>query len=154
MSPASTGQRAEPGSGQPTAPPKPPRSARRLFSATVLGLQAFIVFFATLAAYGMRTAPPGVLIAVGIGGAVLCLVAAALLRNIAGYILGSVIQVAFLVAGFLIPDLRDHLLAVAVTFAVIWVVALTLGARIDVERAERYRGELEHYRRQTQAGTR
>ncbi|MBN8882843.1 uncharacterized protein DUF4233 [Salana multivorans] len=141
------------GSGAPEAadptpaggPPRPPRSARRMFCATVLACQAFVVFFATLAAYGMRTASGPVLLAVGIGGALVCFLAAGMLRGVAGYVAGSAIQVAFLLAGALVADLRVHLLAVAVTFALLWVVSLVVGRRIDVERAERYQGELDYW---------
>lgn len=116
-----------------------------MFCSTVLVLEAFIVFFAALAAFGLRTASGGALLVAGLGGATACILAAGLLRTRVGYLVGTVIQVAFLVAGALVADLRVHLLAVAITFAVVWAASLVVGRRIDIERAERYRAELAHY---------
>lgn len=121
---------------------KPPRSAKRMFASTVLALEAFVVLFASLAAYGLRAVEPMVILGVGLGGFALCVLAAGMLRSAVGYALGWLIQAGLIVAGILVPELRVHLLAVAVTFTVIWVVSLRVGARIDVERAERYEGEL------------
>ena len=131
--------------GSPSGAPRPPRSAVRMFCSTVLTLEAFVVFFAALAAYGLRTAPGPVLLAVGLGGALACVLIVGALRSRAGLVLGSLVQVALLAAGALVSDLRVHLLAVAITFAVIWAAAIMIGSRIDVERAERYRLELEHW---------
>lgn len=128
------------------AAPRPPRSARRMFCATLLGLEALVVFFAALAAYGLRVVDTGVIVGVGLGGAALCIVAAGMLRSVVGYVLGTLVQVALLVAGVLLPQMRDHLLAVGVVFAVLWVVCWRVGGRIDVERAERYEAELAHAR--------
>ncbi|PWD50104.1 DUF4233 domain-containing protein [Serinibacter arcticus] len=128
---------------QPVAP-KPPRSARRMFCSTLLGLEAFVVFFAALAAYGLRAAETGVIVGVGIGGALACLLAAGLLRTFAGYLLGTFIQGSLIAVAFVVPQMRDHMLAVGITFAVLWIVCWRVGGRIDVERAERYVLELEH----------
>lgn len=135
-----------PDATDPGPPPRAPRSALRMFCSTVLGLEAYVVFFAAVAAYGLRSAPTPAILAVGAGAAVLCLVAAGSLRSRAGYVLGSAIQVALLVAGLLMADLRAHLLTVAVVFGVVWVVSLRVGARIDRERAERHVAELAHWR--------
>lgn len=117
-----------------------------MFCSTVLALEAFVVLFAALAAYGLRAVEPMVILGVGLGGFLLCILAAGMLRSMVGYVLGWLIQAGLIVAGLLIPELRVHLLAVAVAFTVIWVVSLRVGARIDVERAERYEGELEFAR--------
>ena len=69
-----------------------------------------------------------------------------MLRSVVGYALGWIIQAGLIVAAIAVPELRTHLLAVAITFTVIWVVSLRVGARIDVERAERYQGELDFAR--------
>ena len=125
---------------------KPPRSAKRMFCSTVLALEAFVVLFASLAAYGLRAVEPMVILGVGLGGFVLCILAAGMLRSAVGYALGWIIQAGLIVAAIAVPELRTHLLAVAITFTVIWVVSLRVGARIDVERAERYQGELDFAR--------
>lgn len=117
-----------------------------MFAATVLISEAFVVFFAALAAYGLRAANPGMIIGVGSAAALACILAAGLLRRPIGYAIGSVLQVVLVGAGVLISDLRVHLLPVAVVFAALWVVSLRTGVRIDRERAERYQAELAHWR--------
>ena len=53
------------------------RSAKRQLAATTLALEALVVLFATLVAYGLRVAPPGVLWLAG-GGLALVLLGVAL----------------------------------------------------------------------------
>lgn len=117
-----------------------------MFAATVLACEAFVVFFASLAAYGLRAAEPGVILAVGLAASIACLLTAGLLRRRVGYAIGSALQVALVGAGVVVGALRVHLLPVAIVFAVLWVVSLRLGVRIDRERAQRYRVELDHWR--------
>ncbi|GMA31833.1 DUF4233 domain-containing protein [Litorihabitans aurantiacus] len=145
----STGQ----GSPEVPAAPKPPRSARRLFCSTLLGLEAFVVFFAALTAYGLRAVDTGVILGVGIGGALACILAAGLLRSFVGYLLGTFIQGCLVAVAFLVPPMRDHMLAVGLVFAVLWVICWRVGARIDVEREERYAAELAHARANGTDGT-
>lgn len=121
-----------------------------MFAATVLGLEAFVVLFAGLAAYGLRLAPGGVIFAVAGVTALWCLLAAGTLRNVVGYVLGSAVQVALLLAGALIPDLRVHLLPLAIVFALLWAISWQLGRRIDAERAVRHEAEVEHWRAQSE----
>jgi hypothetical protein len=118
------------------------RSAKVQFAQTVLALEAFLVLFVTLVAYGLRTvdsvwpffAPPGagVIWAVGL---VLMVVLLALSRSVGtrgGYRAGSIVQVPVMACGFAVPMM---FLAGGI-FVVLWVVALRLGGRIDTERAE------------------
>lgn len=116
-----------------------------MFAASTLACQAFVVFFAALAAYGLRAADTGLIIGVGTGTAVLCIVAAGMLRSRMGYWLGSAIQVFAVVMGAIFEPLRIHLLPVAIVFALVWIASLRVGARIDRERAERYRAELAQF---------
>ena len=117
----------------PAAAPARQRSARRQFASTILVLEAFVVLFAGLVAYGLRQAP-GDVVALLAGALFLSLVlAAGLLRQPVGYVVGSVLQLALLAAGLVVPMMG----IIGVIFVVLWVVALRLGARIDRERAER-----------------
>lgn len=135
------------GEGPDLDAPRPPRSARRMFCSTLLALEAFVVFFAALAAYGLRAVDTGVILGVGIGGALACILAAGLLRSFVGYLLGTFIQGCLVAVAFLVPEMRDHMLAVGLTFAVLWIICWRVGGRVDVERAERYEAELEHHAR-------
>lgn len=111
----------------------PVRSARRQFAATILALEAFVVLFGTLVAFGLRLGPAATVWVLGVTLAVSLLLVSGLLRWPAGYVAGSVLQVPLLVAGLLVPAM----FVVGGIFAVLWVVALRLGGRIDTERAER-----------------
>lgn len=113
-----------------------------MFASSVLVSEALVVLFATFAAYGLDLAAPAVVFAVG--GVVLfwCVLAAALLRSRAGYVLGSLVQVVLLATGFAI----GMMFVLGAVFGALWVVALRSGRRIDAERAERYQAELDHFR--------
>lgn len=109
---------------------------------SVLLSEAFVVLFAALAAFGLDLAAPAVVF--GVGGLVMfwCALAAALLRGRAGYVLGSLVQLVLIASGFVIA----MMFAVGAVFAILWIVALRSGRRIDVEREERYQAELAHFR--------
>ncbi|MBU4215074.1 MAG: DUF4233 domain-containing protein [Actinobacteria bacterium] len=102
-----------------------------MFASTVLGLEALVVFFATLVAFGLRVAPPGVVWTAGAVLAVALVLMAGSVRRPGGYLAGSVGQ-AFLVAAALVVPLMA---VIAVIFVVLWVLALVLGGRVDAERA-------------------
>src|SRR5699024_5574261 len=113
------------------------RSAQVVFCTTVLALEAFVVFFAALVGIGLDLADPALVWTIGGAGALVCLVVAGLVRRRIGLILGSVIQVLLIAAGVVI----GMMYVIGVIFAIIWIVALRLGRRIDVERAERAEAE-------------
>ena len=92
-----------------TASPAPQRKPRRQRSiqesllSIALGLDAILVFFVTLTAFGLKALPPATAF---IGGAVLFLafiLAAALQRFEWGVWVGWVLQVALLATGFILP---------------------------------------------------
>jgi hypothetical protein len=132
-------QASEPPSGDASSTaaggsaPRRVRSARRQFASTILTLEAFVVLFATLVAFGLRLAPPGVLWLLGGSMALAMLLVAGMLRWPAGYWAGSVLQLPMVAAGLAIPEM----FVVGGIFLLLWVVALRLGGRIDRERAER-----------------
>lgn len=101
----------------------------------MLTFEIFVIVFAALVAFGLRE--PGTSVgpiwAVAGGGALLCLIAAGLVRRPVGLWLGSLVQVLLIASGLVVPSMY----LVGVVFAVLWVVAIVLGRRIDVERAER-----------------
>lgn len=111
-----------------------------MFSATILVSEAIVVLLAAAVAIGLELAPSSsVWVAAGAIMA-LCVVAAGLVRNRAGYALGWAAQVVILAASFAVPTM----VVIGVVFAALWVVGQRLGGRIDRERAERYRAELDH----------
>lgn len=111
----------------------PARSALRQLAATILVLEAFVVGFAALVAFGLRAAPASTVWGVGAGLGLALVIAAGLLRWRAGIVLGSVLQLAVLAIGVVVP----MMFVVGGIFALLWVIALRLGGRIDRERAAR-----------------
>jgi len=95
-------------------------------------LEAFLVGFATLVAYGLRVAPPATVWTLGGVTCVVLLLLSGYVGRPGGYVAGTLAQVAVLGFGVLVP----MMFAVGGVFAVLWVVALRLGGRIDRERAE------------------
>lgn len=113
--------------------PASQRSARRQFASTILVLESFVVLFAALVAFGVRAGPPEVVWGLGGSLALALLLVSGMLRWPAGFLAGSVLQVAVLASGLVVP----MMFGAGGVFVVMWVVALRLGGRIDRERAER-----------------
>ena len=124
-------------------PPRPPKSARNMFCTSILALEAFVMLFATLVAHGLRVAPLPWVWSVGAVAFVACIAGAALMRKHPGPIevLGWVIQAGLALSALLVP----LALALAVIFALLWLIALRTGSDIDHDRVERYRAELAYY---------
>lgn len=137
---AAPGAPSEPAAAAPAYRRKKP--ARVQFTSTILVLEAFVVLFATLVAYGLRNAPAGMPDSVpplgpeviwGLGGTtvLVLLVLSRLCGRPGGYLAGSIVQVVLIAGGFVVP----MMFAVGAIFAALWFVALRLGGRIDAERA-------------------
>lgn len=110
----------------------------RRMLATVLGGQSVIVFFGALVARALAASGPdharsATYLAVGTGLAVVCIVAAGLLRRPWGVTIGWVVQLLALGSAVVLP----MMLAVGLIFLGLWVACLVLGARIDTEQATR-----------------
>ena len=108
------------------------RPAKPQFTQTILVLEAVLVFFATLVAYGLRLAEPAAIWWVGGTLSLTLIVLSGVMARPGGYIAGSVVQGLVLAVGFFVP----MMFVVGGIFVVLWVVALRLGGRIDRERAE------------------
>lgn len=105
--------------------------------ATVLAGQSVIVFFGALVARGIASAngdsTSSAYLLVGSGLAVLCLLAAGMMRRPYGVTLGWLIQVATFLCGFVV----GMMVIVGVIFTALWVLCLWQGTRIDAEVAAR-----------------
>jgi Protein of unknown function (DUF4233) len=106
---------------------------RRSFCAAVLTLEVFVVWFALLAAAPLSDFPLRLVLGVGGALAVSCLVTAALLRYRWAFVVGSALQVALVLCGFVVPVM----FFLGAVFLVLWVVAWRLGGRLDEEKAAR-----------------
>lgn len=107
------------------------RPAMVQFTQTILILEAFVVLFATLVAYGLRVAPSATVWTVGGILTVVLVLLSGVVGRPGGYVAGSIVQVAVLAGGVMVTAM----FAIGGLFVVLWVVALRLGGRIDRERA-------------------
>jgi len=116
-------------------PPDPMKGIRGVFAA-VLILESIVVLLALLVFARFGSGPPAVGVAVIVGLAVLMIVGSGLQRQPWGLGFALVVQVATIVAGFV---LVTPLGVVGVIFGLVWVVLLLM--RRDVAR-RMARGEL------------
>ena len=117
---------------------KKTKSSKRALASIVLSFEAFVVFFATLAAFGLKVGDPAinlpdtqVIWGIGLSFAILCILTPAALRHPLGYLLGWAIQAAMLVSGFW---LWGMFLIAGLTTSM-WIWALIAGGTIDKARA-------------------
>jgi hypothetical protein len=99
----------------------------------MLSLQAVVLFLTGVATIGMTDIGTPASLSLGLGLALVCVVAAGLLRFRVGYLLGHLVQVVSIGLGFV----TTPMFFLGVVFAGLWIAAYVLGERIDRERAER-----------------
>ncbi|WP_239021781.1 DUF4233 domain-containing protein [Nocardioides jishulii] len=107
------------------------KSPTRGMCAAILALQSIALGLTTPVMIMVADVPQGVALVIGLGLAVLCLLAAGMLRRPWAYHLGTAIQVASLALGFVIP----LMFVLGVIFAVLWGGAIALGRKIEREKA-------------------
>lgn len=117
---------------------KKTKSSKRALASVVLSFEAFVVFFATLAAFGLKVADPSINLpeiewiwGIGLTVAILCILTPGVLRKPWGYWLGWAIQAMLLASGFW---LWGMFLVAGLTTSM-WIWALIAGGTIDKARA-------------------
>lgn len=110
------------------------RSPRRGMCAAILSLEAITLGLTTPVMIAIAEIDATTAVAVGLGLAVVCLLAAGVLRKPWGYGLGWLIQVAAVGLGLVIP----LMFVLGGIFALLWGTADLLGRRIEAERAAAY----------------
>lgn len=115
--------------------PRKRRSTKIMFGSTVLSLEAFVVFFATLVAFGLEAQgiPPAVLLIGGIVFGAVLIGSCAVLNRTFGYGLGWILQLLLIATGFIVP----MMFLVGVLFALTWWYGIYTGARLDRENRQR-----------------
>jgi ABC-type dipeptide/oligopeptide/nickel transport system permease subunit len=101
--------------------------------AGILGLQAVVLFLTGVVTIGMTDLGAVTSLSLGLGLAVLCVLAAGLLGRAVGYWLGWAVQVLSIALGLLTAPM----FFLGVVFTALWATAYFLGGRMDEERAER-----------------
>ena len=120
-----------------TAPAGPARRPRRQRSVTemllsiVLGLEAVLVFFVTLTAFGLRALEAPLAFGGGAALIVALLVAGRLLMYPWGVWIGWVLQAVLITTGVLIPLMYF----IAACFLAIWIYCFVKGRQIDRQKA-------------------
>ena len=109
------------------------RSIRRAMCAGMLVLEAVVLFLTGVVTIGMTDIGAVASLSLGLGLAVLCVLAAGMLGRPGGYALGWAVQVLSIGLGFVVPAM----FFLGVVFGGLWATAYFLGIRIDRERAER-----------------
>ncbi|PPB50457.1 DUF4233 domain-containing protein [Arthrobacter pityocampae] len=121
--------------------PKKRRSTKILFASTVLVLEAFVVFFATLAVFGLRRdeISPVLILTSGFLLSVVLVLTCAVLTKKWGIALGWFLQFVLIAGGFLEPVM----FVVGLAFALTWLYGIRQGIRVDRENVERDRLQAE-----------
>ncbi|WP_223167853.1 DUF4233 domain-containing protein [Nonomuraea sp. SYSU D8015] len=99
----------------------------RRLGATVLGMEAIVAGLVTPVAISVGGVAPALAVTVGIGLAVLCVVAAGLLKRPFGYVLGSVAQVLAICTGFVVTAM----FFLGAIFAALWITAIIVARRVE-----------------------
>lgn len=99
---------------------------RRLGS-SVLGMEAIVAALITPVAIRVGGVTPWLAVTVGIGLAVLCVVAAGLLKKPIGYVLGSVVQVLAICTGFVV----SMMFVLGAIFTALWITAILVARRVE-----------------------
>lgn len=104
-----------------------PRSLQRVLGSMVLGFESFIVFFATLVAFGLNKEYGVQIWTVGLSLAFLLILTPAFLGSRWSYYFGWVLQFAMLATAFWVPLMW----IVGIIFLGIWTWGMIAGATID-----------------------
>ena len=107
------------------------RSASESLLSIALLLEAVLVFFVVMAAFGLRVLPIPVVFGGGAILLVLLIVAGRLAGRPVGVCMGWVLQVALIALGILLPLMYF----IGAIFAAIWIYCFVTGLRLDRRKA-------------------
>ncbi|MEP6482576.1 MAG: DUF4233 domain-containing protein [Rhodoglobus sp.] len=110
--------------------PRRERSATESLLSIVLGLEAVLMFFVALTAFGLKALPPVAAFAGGAALIVILVLTARVVRYRWGIGLGWVLQAALLATGILLPVMY----VVAVAFLGIWIFCFVKGRQLDASK--------------------
>lgn len=105
----------------------------RGMAAGVLVLESIVLFLSTPVMIQVSEVAAVPALVGGLGLALVALLLCGLLRHRWAYVVGSVLQVAAVGLGFVVPAM----FVLGLTFALLWALALVLGRRVDAAKAER-----------------
>ena len=109
------------------------RSVRRTLGSMVLAFEAFVVFFGTLAAFGLDVADGPTVWTIGLSLSAILILTPGYLGKPGSYWFGWALQLVILVISFFIP----WMLLVSVIFVGFWGWAMIAGYTIDLANKNR-----------------
>ncbi len=115
--------------------PRRERSVTESLTSIALGLEAILVVFVMLTAFGLKALPPVAAFAGGVGLIVALLIVAGLLRYSWGVWLGWVLQVALIATGIFLPVM----FVVGAAFAAIWTFCFVKGRQLDKAKLDHFK---------------
>lgn len=107
------------------------RSPLRTIAASILGLEALVLFFAAIVAKDLSGLSTSTALIGGGALSLLCLLAAGLVRLRAGILAGWFVQAVMIATGVVVPMMYG----IGVIFAALWAFGLYAGAKVERERA-------------------
>lgn len=107
--------------------PRRRRSVTESLLSIVLGLEAILVFFVMLTAFGLKALPPAAAFGGGAALIVALVLGASLLRFRWGVWLGWLLQAVLVATGTILPVM----FVVAAVFVAIWIYCFVRGRQLD-----------------------
>jgi hypothetical protein len=107
--------------------PRRERSVSESLLSIVLGLEAILVFFVMLTAFGLKALPPTAAFGGGVALIVALVIVAGLLRYSWGVWPGWVLQASLIATGVFLPIM----FVVAAAFVAIWIFCFVKGRQLD-----------------------
>lgn len=106
------------------------KSVKRQLGSMILAFEAFVVFFGTLVAFGLKIAEPQLVWGFGLAFSAVLILTPGYLGRKGSYIFAWALQVLLLVVSFFIP----WMLLIAIIFVGLFGWAMIAGATIDLAR--------------------
>lgn len=109
------------------------RSVRRTLGSMVLAFESFVVFFGTLAAFGLKVADGATVWAIGLSLSAILILTPGYLGRKGSYWFGWALQLVLLVVSFFVP----WMLLISIIFVGFWGWAMIAGYTIDLAKKNR-----------------
>ena len=124
-----------PARGRSRRTPRAARTARQDLGSIILGFELIVVFLGGLVLFGLKSLPAAIALGGGLAMVVAMAATIALLRFSWAFVLGWILQLIVVGAGFLVPAF----FIVGVIFTGMWTYAMVTGAKLD--RAKQIRAQ-------------
>lgn len=126
-------------------PPRRARSATESLLSIVLALEAILVFFVMLTAFGLKALPPAAAFGGGVALIVVLVLTGRLVRYRWGVWLGWLLQALLVATGILLPIMYF----IGLGFAAIWIFCFVKGGQLDRARTQFEQAQFEQAQEET-----